>query len=674
MSNTLEAKLKLDIAELIANQAKARAETKSWIDDLRAEGKRGATAVDSITAAHKRLEASIQKTNAVFSATKAVNPWATASAGAMAYAKILEERVAKNLRMDQLAASTAAPVLSGNQGLRNQAAGASRYSQATASASSRRSGGGGNAIGGISMQAQDIAVQLQSGTSAAVVLGQQGSQLLSIFGPGGALLGGAVAVGAAFYTMGQKATEAFKASKAEAAAFDGEMRGALLGTTKEIVGFWSQVGTKIQAATSDMQDLNQGWSGIGARLAALAGGPSVESRMQVANEMRIKGENALATIQQNILAASAKEVEIAKLRAAGLDKAADAMERQAALAKEIAGIQGSGLPQGAQARLIADAQTRSTLDGTTPGTAKKDAAEKLKALVTLRAESKQIAQDMLPDNERLAALKKQLADLMRDAQFKALGSGQTLDPSSGAAGLSSLAGAHAASGNKTAEIDALQAYKTALALQKEIADVQKTAQQSAQQAADKLRATQVQALMQMQAKAIDQQQEDTAKKKQLFDQQELAAIMRAEELRATGHTKEAAAQERRIRLVQDAKRIEATGIDAPRAMQIATQRDQTLNGGPAGVRNGSTKAKVSDRAWRAANDGPSSFSRLQSGESAWSALQRKDPILQRGGLNDQHAQNAARQNTPAGTPIVSFSAKEMEVFLSMKTALEALLN
>ena len=46
-------------------------------------------------------------------------------------------------------------------------------------------------------QMQDVAVQLQGGQNALVVLGQQGSQVASIFGPGGALLGAVIAIGAA---------------------------------------------------------------------------------------------------------------------------------------------------------------------------------------------------------------------------------------------------------------------------------------------------------------------------------------------------------------------------------------------------------------------------------------------------------------------------------------------
>jgi len=47
-----------------------------------------------------------------------------------------------------------------------------------------------------SYQLQDIAVQAQMGTSAFTILGQQGPQLASIFGPGGAVLGVLIAFGA----------------------------------------------------------------------------------------------------------------------------------------------------------------------------------------------------------------------------------------------------------------------------------------------------------------------------------------------------------------------------------------------------------------------------------------------------------------------------------------------
>lgn len=49
----------------------------------------------------------------------------------------------------------------------------------------------------VGFQVQDMVVQLQSGTSAFVAIGQQGSQLASAFGPGGAVLGAVIALASA---------------------------------------------------------------------------------------------------------------------------------------------------------------------------------------------------------------------------------------------------------------------------------------------------------------------------------------------------------------------------------------------------------------------------------------------------------------------------------------------
>jgi hypothetical protein len=51
--------------------------------------------------------------------------------------------------------------------------------------------------GNLGFQLQDIAVQAQMGTSAFTILGQQGSQVASAFGPGGAVVGAVIAVAAA---------------------------------------------------------------------------------------------------------------------------------------------------------------------------------------------------------------------------------------------------------------------------------------------------------------------------------------------------------------------------------------------------------------------------------------------------------------------------------------------
>lgn len=52
-------------------------------------------------------------------------------------------------------------------------------------------------VGQLGYQVQDIAVQLQSGTNPLLVLGQQGSQIASVFGPGGIVVGALLATAAA---------------------------------------------------------------------------------------------------------------------------------------------------------------------------------------------------------------------------------------------------------------------------------------------------------------------------------------------------------------------------------------------------------------------------------------------------------------------------------------------
>jgi hypothetical protein len=74
----------------------------------------------------------------------------------------------------------------------------------------------GAVMGQVGFQAQDFAVQVGGGTSALTAFAQQGSQLLGIFGPGGAIAGALLAVGAIAYRTFE-ATSAGGEDSAEAA-------------------------------------------------------------------------------------------------------------------------------------------------------------------------------------------------------------------------------------------------------------------------------------------------------------------------------------------------------------------------------------------------------------------------------------------------------------------------
>lgn len=74
----------------------------------------------------------------------------------------------------------------------------------------------GFAIGNVGNQLQDIAVQAQSGTSAITILAQQGPQLLSGFGPQGAIAGAVLALGGLILSTMIKSTEAAKKAAEDA--------------------------------------------------------------------------------------------------------------------------------------------------------------------------------------------------------------------------------------------------------------------------------------------------------------------------------------------------------------------------------------------------------------------------------------------------------------------------
>lgn len=66
----------------------------------------------------------------------------------------------------------------------------------------------------LSMQLQDVAVQAQSGTNAMIILGQQGPQIASAFGPAGAAFGAIIAFGALFGGLAIKMLSAGSSSDA----------------------------------------------------------------------------------------------------------------------------------------------------------------------------------------------------------------------------------------------------------------------------------------------------------------------------------------------------------------------------------------------------------------------------------------------------------------------------
>lgn len=154
-------------------------------------------------------------------------------------------------------------------------------------------------LGQLGYQVQDVAVQLQAGQNAMLVFGQQGSQIASVFGPGGIVVGALLAVGAAVGTalapslfkatdQAKELEEALEAVAAIATITDentlqlSESVGKLAQKSGEAAAVMLKV-----AAIEAQSALEAAVSGLGARLDEEIGGflgPNVESAMASARK------------------------------------------------------------------------------------------------------------------------------------------------------------------------------------------------------------------------------------------------------------------------------------------------------------------------------------------------------------------------------------------------------
>ena len=143
-----------------------------------------AKAADQAAKEQQQLAASLLKSQAAAEKLRKVNLKASLLAEAKAADKLEKEQL-------QLAAATNKTAVAAKNLAVKQ--------QGTHKATTELRGGFRAMRGStqqVSYQLQDIAVQAQMGTSAFIILGQQGPQLASVFGPGGAVLGAIIAFAA----------------------------------------------------------------------------------------------------------------------------------------------------------------------------------------------------------------------------------------------------------------------------------------------------------------------------------------------------------------------------------------------------------------------------------------------------------------------------------------------
>ena len=278
-----------------------------------------------------------------------------------------------------------------------------KVSTKAAAMQSSRSGRG-MALGGAAMQVQDIAVQLQMGTKLTTVIAQQGSQMLSAFGAGGAILGGLVAVGGAFVTMGQNARTSLDTTISGARDLRLEVEAlAQVGTLEAVRDKLTAIGTSGAAAFTELNQFTTLKGGLWTELLAVFGGPSGNEKFAGLQQGIMAGVNGRVTLKQRLLDLSAQELEFATLKAAGDEEGIARKQREITLAQELAAIQRMNISGPAKDQMAADATARSALSATTAKDPKKTALEI--AAIQKSMEADRLA--AMPANERYF----ELADL-----------------------------------------------------------------------------------------------------------------------------------------------------------------------------------------------------------------------------------------------------------------------
>ena len=308
---------------------------------------------------------------------------ATAAAAKAQTAQINAQTAALRNQMAQARAT--ARQAGGNQAVRNPRGGAM--------------GQAGNAA----MQVQDIAVSLQGGMSGLQVMGQQGSQLLSIFGPGGALAGGAIAVGAALATGiygGQKAFESFIDTARE-------VNMELQGIAK--FGNSTQVFSGLEAAAEQMKNISAevdkfsgfmgGVRGTFANIGGKFGGKSeLEQRIEFAAR-QVEMEKTREQLAQRSIVLGQKDLELTKARAVGDKDRAEALERQAATEERLFDLfKRKGLTVDEKSKLRDQIKLSSEIESAY-------AEEKRASEIMAAAEKKQDDQQRKSEEEKIDALR-----------------------------------------------------------------------------------------------------------------------------------------------------------------------------------------------------------------------------------------------------------------------------
>ena len=226
-------------------------------------------------------------------------------------------------------------------------------STTTTTASSAVVKGSGNmafAIGNVGNQLQDIAIQAQSGTSAITILSQQGPQLLSGFGPQGAIAGAVLALGGLILSTMIKSTDAAKKAAEDAWTAADEFAQKTADAYKKAGG---EDADKFITKAERIRDLVN---------------ESANAEIDLASQQRerIKAQGDLIKSQEDLAIASIKYLEAtgqitdAESRIVEIQKQARAAQKETAIADIQASTSAAEIRYKTAQTLLSDAEEQKT--------------------------------------------------------------------------------------------------------------------------------------------------------------------------------------------------------------------------------------------------------------------------------------------------------------------------
>jgi hypothetical protein len=198
---------------------------------------------------------------------------------------------------------------------------------------------GGSGIGGVGMQLQDVAVQLQMGTRLSTVFAQQGSQIASSFGTAGIAIGAAIAVFATLYTVGQKNKENFDALVKSSSQLSNSFKSLNAASSfEDIAGGASAAKDQIKLLNEESDRLRSKSGVLADYLGQLFGGDASEVKNEKTDQATGKLMMERVALGKLAVESAKEELRIANLRAQGLTDQADEAQRALDLTRELASI------------------------------------------------------------------------------------------------------------------------------------------------------------------------------------------------------------------------------------------------------------------------------------------------------------------------------------------------